>query len=230
MEEAFRQFRTRAACFSGILLLLFGVILYRVCDLGGFHRDRYLSHCLQAISHEGTFTPIRGKICDKNGIKLAWSERFFDLYLANDLPQNITMEEALQLAEESVHGTLLRPIQTEFGILLKQKIPVKEVASLQNFLRRYPFFQVKQRIERLQISDPRARSILGTVRDGHGVSGLEKKYDALLAGTPGQYTVLLDRNHRKIPQTLKLKKAPVSGTDLFLDVNLQELTEILYAP
>ena len=79
------------------------------------------------------------------------------------------------------------------------------------------------REERIAVNSPALRRHLGKceIRSGAmiGVSGLELKYDAALAGRPGRFSVLLDRWRRWIPASWQLLEPPRAGSDVTVDLD-----------
>jgi cell division protein FtsI (penicillin-binding protein 3) len=73
-----------------------------------------------------------------------------------------------------------------------------------------------------------ARAVVGRVGDGgHGVSGLERMLDSLLAGKPGAAVVLKDRAGREYESPARRIASPIPGADvvLTLDAELQEIAQ-----
>lgn len=65
-----------------------------------------------------------------------------------------------------------------------------------------------------------AATVVGTTsREGHGQSGIEAKFDALLSGTDGSRTEQVDARNRAIPDTISSQTLPVNGTDVYLTLN-----------
>ena len=62
---------------------------------------------------------------------------------------------------------------------------------------------------------------VGSVRQSDGmelgVSGAELRHDAVLRGTPGRYTVMLDRKGRWIDSTFRILIPPRAGNDVTLE-------------
>jgi cell division protein FtsI/penicillin-binding protein 2 len=56
----------------------------------------------------------------------------------------------------------------------------------------------------------------------HGISGWEKEFDHILRGTPGTFTVMLDRRGRWINSTFRIVTPPSGGKDIYLSELLPE--------
>ena len=77
------------------------------------------------------------------------------------------------------------------------------------------------RFARRYMHGPTAAHVLGHVgSDGHGLAGLELKYDDALAGTPGKRIVKRDRSGRIKAFVGGQKRKPDHGDDLVLTVDL----------
>jgi cell division protein FtsI/penicillin-binding protein 2 len=93
-----------------------------------------------------------------------------------------------------------------------------ELEKADRLCEKYPGLHIKLRWERRIAANQ--QEMIGEVRQINGVevgiSGLEKKYDSLLRGTPGQFTVMLDRHGHWINSTFRIVKAAENGEDLLL--------------
>jgi cell division protein FtsI (penicillin-binding protein 3) len=82
-------------------------------------------------------------------------------------------------------------------------------------------------LNRFYPSPDLARAVIGRVARGAGPSGLERTLEGLLAGTPGEATVLRDRAGRAYDSPARVIAAPIPGHDvvLTLDAELQEIAQ-----
>ena len=103
-------------------------------------------------------------------------------------------------------------------LILKTNLTAAELEKADQLCENHPEFHISLRWERRIAAT--WEDIIGEVRqiDGVevGISGLEKKYDSLLRGTPGQFTVMLDRHGHWINSTFRIVKAAENGEDLLL--------------
>ena len=79
--EKFMKLFERRLIFLLILLLVWsacasGALLY----YSVYARERYLKAGQRLALRRGDFQATRGRILDRNGVSLAWSERYFDFY------------------------------------------------------------------------------------------------------------------------------------------------------
>ena len=92
--------------------------------------------------------------------------------------------------------------------------------------------QVLDEPKRTYPAGPLAAQIVGFAgTDNTGLSGLERQYDALLAGLPGQMVAQHAPRGLEISSAPRIGEAPVAGTDLVLtiDSEVQATTERLLA-
>jgi cell division protein FtsI (penicillin-binding protein 3) len=78
----------------------------------------------------------------------------------------------------------------------------------------------KPQYRRLYPGDDLAGSIVGFVGfEGHGLAGLERVYDKLLAGRDGEQSIEQGRDGHRIPMTRDIRRAPVPGRDVRLTID-----------
>ena len=111
--------------------------------------------------------------------------------------------------------------------LLRRNLSVDQLLKLEFLVKGNPSLRILPRLERITVSSPRIRSLIGSVTsDGlelRGVSGLEKEFDFLLRGTPGRYRVMLDRARNWVESSWKLETEPVPGHEVRLFRTVDEL-------
>lgn len=119
--------------------------------------------------------------------------------------------------------------------LMVDEVPADAVAEINAHPERYPGVTIVARRERSYPAGGLAAHVLGHLgppqgshaAPGEPQTGLERQYDALLRGQPGEGLELLD--HAGRPLTVQEAKAPVSGRDLVLtlDARVQQAAERL---
>lgn len=212
--------RTRILCWFFLLWILAAAA--RAWYIAVPQRRHFIAEGEKTARREFLIPAQRGKILDADGVRLVWSERFYDLAAAVDDGECLSAEE-LRILGEAVPG-----IQSGSGVLRRALTP-DEVMKLEVPIKSS---RVRARIvprdERLTVDAPAIRRRSGEVirRDDawHGVSGWELEFDSELAGEPGCFTVLLDRRRDWISSTLKVVRTPTPGRDVRLPHTLKELT------
>jgi len=199
-----------------LTILLFGFCLWAliiVLRLGQFmivDRDRYL----EAMSREALFTGVvpagRGRILDRDGRPLAWSERVFNVHwhLPRDRDQAEMLRDRLD-REPWLTDALPRPLPADrLGqrLQLARDLPAAQAVRLEALSDLVPGLEVTAAFRRHVVDDPTLRPLLGAVAsapDGTevGISGLERAHDDVLRGLPGSFRVMLDREGRWLPET-----------------------------
>lgn len=189
-------------------------------------RQKYIELGNKIAVRQGVYYAGRGRILDKNDRVLAWSEKYFDLYLmSSEDDPNIRSMTLRKVTEILPDAALHRVKDSDF--LLKREISPEKIIALEPLLTKFPDLKIFPRTERKVVDYMEVRNYIGRVesRDGnqHGVSGIEKEYDSILAGTGGVYEVMLDRHKNWVQGTWLLKRKAVSGNDVKLDVSLEEI-------
>ena len=215
----------RHKIFFAVSILLFAVLLGRMLFLAGAPGEEFRSKAGKISSKTGQLSAIRGRIFDRNDDLMAWSERCYDLVLAK-LPQDAKKSDRLSRAIfQTMHIELdWEKLQSAaLPAVLKFNLTANELAAADKLAERFEEFDTALRWERRCSSPPPE---LGEVRqiDGmeHGVSGWEKEFDHILKGTPGTFTVMLDRRGRWLNSTFRMITPPVSGKDVYLSEILPE--------
>ena len=175
---------------------------------------------------EGIIPACRGRILDKNGKAIAWTEKYFDLLLCGTKKMDVERENEI-LGEVSALLTVdPRKINNE-SILLKRNLSPEEIVMLDMMTNKFPELKIIPRDERRCIDYNRVRSLVGNVKteDGqmNGLTGLEHKYDTTLSGSDGVYVVMLDKQGNWIRGTWKVLRKPRPGKDLILEKSIEEL-------
>ncbi len=179
---------------------------------------------------EGVLPAARGRILDAAGVPLAWTELHFSLFLHK--------------SPNGISDPLKTFLQTRFGVkeipdfspeqeslLLLDELPVnseKELSGLLAIPEQHPQLEIRTRHKRIRVDYPQVAALLGECEADengipHGISGWEKEFDEQLCGTEGTFSVLLDRNGKWMPGTMKMVSMPAAGKDVTLPVTLREL-------
>jgi cell division protein FtsI/penicillin-binding protein 2 len=209
---------------------------------------------LQAISHEAFVEaareqqqnvlepePTRGDILDRNGEVLAYSVESHSVYAVPSRSKNAardaeeictalgdcTAKELAKLTSNLAgggkylavrHARFVSPAASlRLRALIEDRKKRKEPAVVELFTasrRYYPKHTL-------------ASHILGFAgTDGHGVEGVEAKYDAVIAGKKGRVFVLVDgRNQREISTRVEREPTVGANLELTIDLRLQHIAE-----
>jgi cell division protein FtsI/penicillin-binding protein 2 len=220
------KFKFRAVILLAVITLwgiaaFAGLLYYAILA-----RDKYLHLGNKLALREGTFYPVRSRILDRNGIVLAWSVKYFDLYLLDPSGNKNLLKRTFKKVKAIIPDADLEP-DRDAMYLLRKNISPHQIVALENLLARQLSLQIITRIERKTVDYPKVRRLLGKVKyyEGRqcGISGFEKLYDEELTGTPGKYKVMLDRSKTWIKGTWELTQRAVPGKDVKLKKSIAEM-------
>lgn len=178
---------------------------------------------------EGVLPAARGRILDANGIPLAWTELHFSLHLhktSNGVSNELKVFLQSRFNVKEIPG--FAPEEKSLLLLDDVSAASKELTDLLSIPEKYPQLEIRTRHKRIRVDYPQVVALLGECKEDesgipHGISGWEKEFESRLCGKAGTFSVLLDRNGKWMPGTVKMLSMPVSGEDVKLDVTLAEL-------
>ncbi len=209
-KKTFRRFRLVLALLTLWMLAAAGKSFY----LAGPGREKIIAAGEAFARFEGKLPAARGRILDKNGVTLAWSEFYYDLH-SDVKPDETELDALRRIFPDGNFG--------HSGVLRRHLTP-DELLALETAIRNGARFFIRPRVERIVVNSPNVRSRIGKVERirgvFRGVSGYEQRFDDLLRGTPGRFRVLRDRYKNWLPKSFELKSQPVPGRDIRLDVDL----------
>ena len=202
-----------------LLVLFFAVwaiaAAARAAYLAGPASGRFIALGEAIARREPVLPASRGRILDRDGVPLAWDERYYDLYsdLGSEAPgrqERSALRRIFGMAEPA----------PEADGLLRRNLTARELLELETPIRHGARLRIVPRIERITVGSLRVRARLGRVaeRDGArvGVSGFEEQFDAELRGRDGRARVLLDRWRGWVPSSWEGLSHPVPGKDVRL--------------
>ncbi|MCP3966130.1 MAG: hypothetical protein GY750_06865 [Lentisphaerae bacterium] len=225
MDEI-RIFKKRAVA---VLILL---VLWAAAAAGAFlhyallNREKYIKLGNKIAFRRGTFYLSRSKILDRNGIVLAWTEKYYDLSYLDLSGSNKRRTIIIDYLKEILPELLPEKISENIW-LLYAGLPPHTIPKLVPLLSIYHELKITPRHERCIVAYPEVKKFIGTVEHagGHleGISGIEKKYNDILNGEPGEYTVMLDRHKNWIKGSWKLTKKAQPGKNVKLKLSLEDI-------
>ena len=170
----------------------------------------------------------RGQILDRAGTALAVTREARDIYanptlVTDPLGEAETIAEALEMKPKDVREALATD---GTFVYLKRQVDLDVANDLEALqLPGIGFLEVPQRY---YPAGSLAPQVLGFVDvDGVGIAGLESRYQAELAGTPGERTAELSADGLPISTGLDTLVEPVPGTSIIttLDRQMQYMAE-----
>ncbi len=214
-----------------VVLLAFVAVTVRLVQVQVVEPDQYLAFGAAQRAKDIVLPADRGAIFDRNGNDLAVSipQRtvWADPRLIED-PKGVAQSLArlLALGPESTAELEDRLDSTKAFAYVQRRV-TDEVADAVEAAH-LPGIALLEEPKRFAPAGDLARSVLGQVDvDNLGLSGLEKKYDDLLTGTPGELKFEQAPGGRTIPAGDRRITPAVRGDDLVLtiDRSLQYETE-----
>ena len=217
-----------------ILVSVFGIWIF-LCALllarsTVFRRDELRKKSEKISWRTGVIPVLRGRILDKTGLPLAWTEAERDAVL-EAVPGTIRVREALfreigEIIPPPEPGGDTGPLPR---VMIRNLTP-GQMEKWAKLVRRYPaFVSIRTRILRKRVEYVSVRNTLGECAADEngvqtGISGLEKEYEPILAGRPGRFRVMLDRQGRWMADSLRIEDGGEPGKDVTLKTSLQEMT------
>lgn len=185
-----------------LVVLAFAILIGRIIQINAMNGEKYTKVVLDQQQYDSRVIPFRrGDIVDRNGTKLATSERVYNIILdvkamlEKDEYQEPTikvLKDCFGIAEEDVEELVESSPESRYNILLKgvdyntakefeaidedeEKHPnVKGIWLEEDYVRKYPYNSL-------------ASDVIGfSNADDVGTIGLEASYNAILNGVDGR--------------------------------------------
>ncbi len=189
-------------------------------------KTEYIRLGNRIASRELLYYPERSRILDKNGVVLAWSEKYYDLYY-NNLTGSPKRIEIIYEKVKKIFPHVQRPPVDDFHSIMLRALQPRQILALEKSVYLFQELQIEPRIERKVVDYPKIRAYVGGVKleKGRlvGVSGIEKAYNEILSGIPGRYRIMLDRNKNWIKNSGISIKLAAPGKDVKLKLSLEEI-------
>lgn len=193
-----------------------------------FHeRERLLAAGAELAWRSGAIPAMRGRILDRDGLALAWTERHYELWL-NELPPSVARRGLLEAALANLRGAADSSLVLASGRCLRPSLRVEDLPRVKRLLAVYPELAVRPRLQRVAVDYPTVRQRLGQVAiavDGimTGCSGWELRHDRRLRGQDGAFLVMCDRHGNWLPGTWRETVPMVPGREVRIEASLAEL-------
>lgn len=192
----------RLVLLFSLVVLAFAILIGRIIQINAMNGEKYTKVVLDQQQYDSRVIPFRrGDIVDRNGTKLATSERVYNVILdvkamlEKDEYQEPTikvLKDCFGIAEEDVEELVESSPESRYNILLKgvdyntakefeaidedeEKHPnVKGIWLEEDYVRKYPYNSL-------------ASDVIGfSNADDVGTIGLEASYNAILNGVDGR--------------------------------------------
>src|SRR6266513_2232188 len=199
------------------VVLAIGGIVVRLAVLQVRESGTYAELGSTQRVHTEPLPALRGEILDRTGVPMALTLDARDVYANPSLVVDAASEAGqiapvLGLKEKDVRTALSSP--GTFAYIERQvDLDVAQhVADLH-----LPGIGLLPVVKRYYPAGPVAPQVLGFVNiDGVGTTGLERQYDQVLAGSPGERTVELSAQGQEIAGGRQVLQDPEPGSSLVL--------------
>lgn len=218
---------TRLTALLFVFVLWGTLVLLRLGQLMIVEHDRTLAELDKAALTTGIVPALRGRLLDRDGRVLAWSERRFRVrWTPPTDPEDAARE--LALFEELPTGSAPCPSfpdDTSPGIeqLVAADLNPEQAARWSAAVDVLSSLKITGYSCRRRVRDPQVRARLGRVARRHdgmtvGLNGAEKTHDRALRGTPGMFRVMIDKHGDWIPETWSPLREARPGFDVHLPI------------
>ncbi len=174
----------------------------------------------------GLIPAPRGAVRDADGVRLAWSERYFDLFYTGAAPgeDRVVLEAVANMLENVTPPVPGDPLPWR----LAEALTPADYHKVRELVAQSKVLGILSRTERLTLDDPELRRRLGAVAIDpetgvmSGMSGIEAERNAVLSGVSGEYRVEVDARGNWVRPTLEILVQPVPGDDVRLEYGWRE--------
>ena len=166
---------------------------------------------------------VRGSVLDRSGVELATSREVFRVSVA---PRELRDVDAVTRLLAEILGLEERIVRRATTSSKPWRVlPSTFPPSVREALDGVRGVYLEREHRRFYPQGDLARGLLGSVRDGKALGGVEQMYDEVLRGTVGQAVLARDPTGRPIPGESVIVEGPRGGGQvvLTLDVDLQEI-------
>ena len=246
-REEYRLFRSRAFVAALLVFIALSLVFARLAFLQVNQFEHFTVLSKENYQKRIPVPPVRGLIYDRNGVVLADNHIEYVLEAAEDDVKDMSdsLSRLMQLLaitiqEVNKYKQKLRVNSRFLPVVLRKNLTEKEIAIFSANRSRFPGFKVSVRVQRNYPLGSLASHLIGYVgridkRDVKkftdaekanysgtthiGKSGIEKQYESRLHGQAGYELTEVDAHGK--PQLKLDEKAPTTGEDLFLSVDIE---------
>lgn len=246
-REEYRLFRSRAYVAALVVFIALSLVFVRLIFLQTYQFEYFTELSKENYQKRIPIPPVRGLIYDRNGILLADNHIEYVLEAAEDDVTDMSdslfrLIQLLPITPQEVNKYKQKlEVNSRFlPIVLRKNLTEKEIAIFSANRARFPGFKVSVRVQRnyplgslashligyvgridkrdlKKFSDAEEINYSGTTHIGK--LGIEKQYESRLHGQAGYELTEVDAHGK--PQLKLDEKAPTTGEDLFLSIDLE---------
>lgn len=215
------------------VILVFVALVGKITMINASSGDKYTKVVLDQQQYDSRTIPFkRGDIVDRNGTKMATSERVYNVILdvkvltsdeENIEPTIEVLKDCFGIEEEVVEELIEEKPSSRYNILLKgiDYAKSKEFEAIDEDDENYPNVKgiwLEEDYVRSYPYQTLASDVIGFTVDGNvGSNGIEASYNSLLNGTDGREYGYFD-DSSTVERTVK---EPVNGSTIVSTIDLQ---------
>jgi len=249
-HEDFRNLQRRLLYLRTGLLLCLLLLSARLWYLQVVQGTYYHELAEQNRVRTVDLKPARGLIFDRHGELLANNVPSFNLYLTvEDIRDReglaAELEDLIGLPRAETMKRLIQQAKSYVPILLKSGLTLREAALLEGHRLELTGLRVQAESQRNYVHGPLGSHLLGYVGEVSpeqqeepdfaglvqgsivGKAGVEKTYDRMLRGKPGEKTIEVDARGNERKTVTVVEQTPGEDLYLSLDLRLQRFAESL---
>jgi len=219
-----KKINTRTIILLFFLFLWLGVIVLRLVDLQVINHTKFKAKVLDQNHDVKAVYPQRGTIFDRSGIILARSLPRPSIFYFPPKDESLESHQSkinklrgiLGLSSKNLASIYSRIKNERHFIWIKRKVEPEVAGRVKKLNLSGIHFDDENK--RFYPQGKRAAQLLGRVNiDDRGQSGIEYKYNTILAGEEGKRLILRDAKHREY--RFEILKNPEPGKDLILTID-----------
>jgi cell division protein FtsI (penicillin-binding protein 3) len=210
----------RLLVVAAALFLGLAIVAAKLVIIQGLEAGRYTRLAAEQRDTSISITPRRGTILDREGEVMAISEDVTTIYATPYQVKNkkAVAEKIAGVLGETT-GEVLSKLEERSGFVYLARKADKPVAERLKKMK-LPGLGFIDESKRYYPLSSLASQVLGVVDiDNKGQAGLEKYYESILGGKPGQVLLERDAVGNPIPGSEKQRTEAVDGTDLQLTLD-----------
>jgi len=211
----------RHGALLAVLCTAFAAVGVKLMDVQVVSAAKYAAYDTAQLNHLVSVPASRGEIFDRDGNLLAVSIPQSTVYADPLLVKDPELEAAELAPILGISENLLQADLSERAgfVYLAREIPNRVAAKVRAL--GLPGIGFLQEPKRFYPNGALAEPVLGVVGvDGTGLAGLEKEYERLLMGTPGEMFEELAPSGSRIPGSSQLVRPAHPGTGLVISLDL----------
>lgn len=234
-KEVARLFDRRSALFLTAGAVLTSALVMRMLQMQLFNYKEYTKKSENNSFRVQINMPERGKILSESGTPISRDAQIYRIYIIPEESKNLeetinTVAKELKLKPKRV-DRIFAQIKKQAGfqpVLISENSNWSELAKLQ--AKNIPGLHVRNGFTRVYEMGPAGAQIFGYVGAPSepvpnapfmttGITGLEKRFNEELTGTPGQTVMITNAVGRVTGEDKSQFKTAVTGKDLLTTIN-----------